>query len=149
VFEAVLGHVHRAVRIHRTRQLHDLDHDTAPDQLEQLPKGVMLVDGVARVLFANAVARRMFDSGGGLALKAGFLQIADGSDVVQGLIASCRCKVIAPNGPGGGRSFHSAPAPFSSACDGDATAVKRNRRGTSLARLGYSRGHCHGRRIGL
>jgi hypothetical protein len=47
VFEAVLGHVHRAVSIHRTCQLHDLDHDTAPDQLEQLPKGVMLVDGVA------------------------------------------------------------------------------------------------------
>ena len=31
VFEAVLGHVHRAVSIHRTLQLRDLDHDTAPD----------------------------------------------------------------------------------------------------------------------
>jgi PAS domain len=110
VFEAVLGHVHRAVKIHRMLQLHDLDHDTAPDQLEQLPQGVMLVDGVARVLFANAAARRMFDSGGRLALKAGFLQIADGSDVVQGLIATCTCKVIAPNGPGGEISIPRSPS---------------------------------------
>ena len=69
----------------------------------------MLVDGVARVLFANAAARMMFDSGDGLALKAGFLQIADGSDVVPGLIASCIWKVVAPNGPGGEISISRSP----------------------------------------
>ena len=101
VFEAVLRHVYRAIHIHRKLQLRDLDHDTVPDQLEQLARGVILVDGVARVLFANSAARTLFESGGGLALKAGCLQSADGSDVLQGLIASCALKVNVPNDPGG------------------------------------------------
>jgi hypothetical protein len=109
VFEAVLRHVHRAINIHRKLQLRDLDHDTAPDQLEQLTRGVMLVDGDARVLFANAAARRLFDSGGGFALKAGCVQSADGSGILQGLIASCTHKVIAPNGPGGKISIPRGP----------------------------------------
>ena len=107
--EAVLRHVQRAVGIHRKLQLRDLDHDTAPEQLEQLTRGVMLVDGVARVLFANAAARTLFDSGGGFALKAGCLQSADGSGILQGLIASCTHKVNVPNGPGGEISIPRGP----------------------------------------
>jgi hypothetical protein len=67
VFVAALGHVCRAIRIHRKLQLRDLEHDTAPDQLERLTQGVMLVDGVARVLFANSAARTLVEPGGGLA----------------------------------------------------------------------------------
>ena len=61
----------------------------------------MLVDGAARVLFANAAARTLLGSGGGLVLKGGCLHSTDSSDVVQGLIASCAPKAHAPNGPGG------------------------------------------------
>ena len=109
VFKAVLVHVHRAIIIHRKLQLRDLNHDTAPDQLEQLTRGVMLVDDVARVLFANSAARALFDSGGGLALKAGCLQSADGSGILQGLIASCTHKVNMPNGSGGEISIPRGP----------------------------------------
>jgi hypothetical protein len=101
VFKAVLKHVYRAVRIHRKLQLRDLDHDTAPDQLERSARGMMLVDGVARVLFANSAARPLFNSRSGLVLKAGRLQSANVSGSLEGLIASCAHKVNAPNNLGG------------------------------------------------
>ena len=56
VFKAALPHVNRAVRIHRELRLRDLDRYTAPDRLERLPRGVMLVDATSRVVFANAAA---------------------------------------------------------------------------------------------
>ena len=56
VFEAAMRHVERAVRIHRELRLRDLDRYTAPDRLERLPRGVMLVDATSRVVFANAAA---------------------------------------------------------------------------------------------
>ncbi|HXW70583.1 MAG TPA: hypothetical protein VEK34_03940 [Methylocella sp.] len=101
MFEAVLGHVYRAVQIHRRLQLRDLTHDTAPDQLERVTRGVMLVDAAARVLFANSTARRLLNSKRGMAVKAGCLESADGSDTLQALIASCARKVHIPDGPGG------------------------------------------------
>ena len=61
----------------------DLDHDTSPERLECLQRGVMLVDGAARVLFANAAARTLLGSGGGLVLKGGYLHSTDGSDVFK------------------------------------------------------------------
>jgi hypothetical protein len=113
VFKAVLGHVYRAIRIYRKLQLRDLDHDTAPDQLERLARGVMLVDGIARVLFANSAARALFDSCSGLALKAGCLQSANVSGVLERLIASCAQKVNAPKDLGGEilfpRGLHRSP----------------------------------------
>ncbi|HUB63691.1 MAG TPA: hypothetical protein VL996_04475 [Methylocella sp.] len=101
VFKAVLPHIDRAVRIHRELRMRDLDHDTAPERLESLRSGVMLVDSAARVLFANAVARRLLASGRGLAFKAGCLHSTDGSAALQGLIASCMPKAPVPDGPGG------------------------------------------------
>jgi hypothetical protein len=68
----------------------------------------------------DSAARTLFDFGGGLALKAGYLQSADGSGILQGLIASCTHKVNVPNGPGGEISIPRGPR-FSSSCDGDAT----------------------------
>ena len=108
-FKAALPHIDRAVRIHRELRMRDLDHDTAPERLECLQRSVMLVDGAARVLFANAAARTLLGSGGGLALKVGCLHSTDSSDVVQGLIASCTRKAHAPNGPGGEISIHRGP----------------------------------------
>ena len=101
VFAAVLKHVYRAVRVHSKLQLRDLEHDTAPDQIERLARAVMLVDGVARVLFANSAALTLVNSGRGLAIKGGRLQSANDSGVLQGLIASCAHKVNVPIGPGG------------------------------------------------
>jgi len=105
IFKAVLPHIDRAIRIHRRRQLRDLDSDTAPDRLEELPRGVMLVDGAARVLFANAAARTLLHAGCGLALTEGCVQNTDGSHVVQRLIASCIQNTWAPSGPGGDMSI--------------------------------------------
>jgi hypothetical protein len=110
VFKAALPHVDRAVRIHRELRLRDLDPYTAPDRLECLHRGVMLVDGASRVVFANAAARALLNSAGGLALDAGCLRSTDGSDaLLQGLIVSCKRKVHTRNGPGGGISIRAGP----------------------------------------
>ena len=100
-FMAALPHIDRAIRIHRELRLCDLDHDTTPEWLECLQRSVMLVDGAARVLFANAAARALLCSGSGLTLKDGCLHGTGGAAAVQGLIASCAPKARAPNGPGG------------------------------------------------
>jgi hypothetical protein len=106
IFRAALQHVERAVRIHRELRIRDLDHNTAPDRLERLHRAVMLVDGTSRLAFANAAARALLNSAGGLALEAGCLRSTDGSDaLLQGLIASCRRKAHTRNGPGGGISI--------------------------------------------
>ena len=101
-FKAALPHIDRAVRIHRELRIRDLDHDTAPARLECLPRSVMLVDGAARVLFANAAARRLLGFGGALNIKAGCLHSTGYSDIVQGLIVTgtsvppsqCACRMI-------------------------------------------------------
>ncbi len=108
-FKAALTHIDRAVRIHRELRIRDLDHDTAPARLECLPRSVMLVDGAARVLFANAAARRLLGFGGGLNIKAGCLHSTGDSDIFQGLIASCTRKARAPKGPGGEMSIRRGP----------------------------------------
>jgi hypothetical protein len=98
------------------------------------------VDGASRVVFANAAARALLSSSGGLALEAGCLRSTDDSDaLLQGLIVSCKRKAHTRNGPGDSRR----PAPVTT-CNSDTAAGQRHRRGTSLARLANSRGHCHG-----
>src|SRR6202035_2456553 len=62
VFKAAVPHINRAVRIHRELRLRDLDHNTAPDRLECLHRGVMLGDGASRVVFANAAAPALLHS---------------------------------------------------------------------------------------
>jgi hypothetical protein len=108
-FKAALPHIDRAVRIHRELRMLDLDHDTAPERLECLQRSVMLVDGAATVLFANAAARTLLGSGGGLTLKAGCLHSTDSADAVQGLIATCMPKAHALSGFGGEISMHRGP----------------------------------------
>jgi hypothetical protein len=105
IFKAVLPHIDRAIRIHRRLQLRDLDHDTTPDRLERMHRGVMLVDGAARVLFANAAARTLLHAGRGLALKEGCVENTGGSHVLQRLIASCIQNTRAQSGPGGKMSI--------------------------------------------
>ncbi|HUI21725.1 MAG TPA: PAS domain-containing protein [Methylocella sp.] len=108
-FKIALPHIDRALRIHREFWIRDLDHDTAPERLESLQRGVILVDGAARVLFANAAARSLFGSEVGLTVRAGRLHSTDGEGAVQGLIASCIRKAPAPRGPGGQISITRGP----------------------------------------
>jgi hypothetical protein len=101
VFNSALPHINRALRIHRELRMRELGHNAAPDRLECLPRSVMLVDGAGRLLFANAAARTLLDSGRGLTISSGCLRGIDGSAALQGLIASCAPRALAPNGPGG------------------------------------------------
>jgi hypothetical protein len=109
VFENAVRHVNRAIYFHRELRLRELDHDTAPERLEHLPHGVMLVDGTSRPLYANAAARQLLGSGRGLTVKAGCLHSTDGLDAIQGLIASCAPKVLTPHAPGGQMSIYLGP----------------------------------------
>jgi hypothetical protein len=106
IFKAALRHIDHAVRVHHELRIRDLDHDTAPERLERMDSVVMLVDRTAKVLFANAWARALLGSGGGLTLRDGRLQGAALSDSLQGLIASCAWKFRPPMGPGGEITFH-------------------------------------------
>ncbi len=109
VFKTGVRHINRAIHFHRELRLRDLDRDTAPERLEHLPKGIMLVDGTARLLYANAAARQLLDSGRGLTVKAGCVHSTDSVDAIQGLIASCAQKVLTLDAPGGEMSICLGP----------------------------------------
>ncbi|MGH6813119.1 MAG: helix-turn-helix transcriptional regulator [Methylocella sp.] len=102
VFETAARHVSRAVRVHRQLWTLDLMHGTAPERFESLRQGAILVDAAANVLFANAPARAVLETGNGLVLKGGCLASTDGADTLQRLIASCARGVGALRGPLGG-----------------------------------------------
>jgi hypothetical protein len=101
IFNSALQHIDRAVRIHRELRIRDLDLNTAPDRLERAGLGVMLVDGTAKVLFANERASALLGAGSGITLQAGRLQSTDGSGALERLIALCDWKLCVPQGPGG------------------------------------------------
>jgi PAS domain-containing protein len=109
VFTTAVEQINRAIYFHQELRLRDLDHDTAPERLEHLPRGIKLVDGSARLLYANAAARQLLGSGRGLAVKAGCLHSIDCQDAIQGLIASCAPKVLAQHAPGGEMSICLGP----------------------------------------
>jgi len=100
-FKAALPHFDRAVRIHRLLRTQDLDRDTAPDRLDKLGFGVILVDGTARVLFANSWARALLVAGSGLTLKGGYLFSTDRAAKLHRYIASCAGRLPPPKDFGG------------------------------------------------
>jgi DNA-binding CsgD family transcriptional regulator len=102
IFEAALRHIVRAARIHRQLWTLDLMHGAAPERLESLRQGAILVDAAANVLFANAPARAVLEKGDGLVLKGGCLASTGGADTLQRLIASCAREVGPLHGPLGG-----------------------------------------------
>lgn len=109
VFATAVKHINRAIYFHRELRLRDLDQDTAPERLEHLPRGIMLVDGNARLLYANAAARQLLGSGRGLTVKAGCVHSTDSLDALQGLIVSCAQKALALRAPGGEMSLCLGP----------------------------------------
>ncbi len=101
-FKAALPHIDRAFRVQRLLHVRDLDQATAPEQLEHMGIGVILVDGAAKVLYANAWARALLVPGSGLTVKDGYLFSTDSAASLHQLIASCRaCHLHAPSGYGG------------------------------------------------
>jgi DNA-binding CsgD family transcriptional regulator len=101
IFETVLPHLTRAVRISRRLWDQEFKHVVATEGLETLQQGVLLADVSARVACANATARAMLDDDGGIFLENGRLAAAGGSGVLQKAIASCARTTLSFGGPGG------------------------------------------------
>jgi hypothetical protein len=101
MFRRALPHIDRAVRMHCELRLRDLDQDAAPEELEGMSCGMMLVDRAGRVLFANKRARALLGDRSGLTLQAGRLEGTGDRGALQGLIASCALGSRTLGGPGG------------------------------------------------
>jgi DNA-binding CsgD family transcriptional regulator len=101
IFEAVLPHLTRAVRISRRLWELELTHVAATEHLDTLQQGALLADASGRVVRANAAAKAMLHDRGGIFLDNGRLAAADGSGILQKLIASCARTTLALGGPGG------------------------------------------------
>jgi len=100
IFEAVLQHLTRAVRISRRLWELELKHVAATERLETLQQGALLADASGRVVRANTAAKAMLDDGSGIFLDNGRLAAA-GSEILQKLIASCTRTSPVLGGPGG------------------------------------------------
>ena len=109
VFKSLLQHVIRSVRItHRLWNL-ELKNAAPSGQFETLPNSVLLADASAKVVVANAAARRMLDTGSGIIVKNQRLAATGGPDALQKLIASCARNRGADGGAGGDFEI---PRPF-------------------------------------
>jgi len=100
-FKSALPHFANAARVHRLLRLQDLDRETAPERLEGLGFGVLLVDGAGKVVFANTWARGLLTPGSGLTVRGGYLFSTDRGAALHRLIATCVPKSPLPEGPGG------------------------------------------------
>jgi len=100
VFEVVLRHLTRAVRISRRLWELEIEQIAAVERLESLQEGALLVDASGRVIRANAAAKAMLDDGNGIFLDKGRVAAA-GSEILQKLIASCAQTCLSLGGPGG------------------------------------------------
>ena len=100
IFEAVLRHLTRAVRINRRLWELELKGVAATERLEALQQGALLADASGRVVRANATAKAMLDDGNEIFLENGRLA-ATGSGILQKLIASCARTSLSLGGPGG------------------------------------------------
>ncbi|HXW70584.1 MAG TPA: helix-turn-helix transcriptional regulator [Methylocella sp.] len=100
IFEAVLPHLSRAVRISRQLWAKEFKNVVATERLETLQQGAMLADVSARVIYANAVARALLDEGAGIFLQRGRLVAASSPGVLQNAIASCARNSLSYDGCG-------------------------------------------------
>jgi DNA-binding CsgD family transcriptional regulator len=102
LFAVLAQHLVRAVALQRRLHL-TIANESALAGLDELQQGFLLVDGEARLLFVNRVARALLDARDGLRLEAGALSAsdADGARTLRGLIASCAGEASAATGSGG------------------------------------------------
>jgi DNA-binding CsgD family transcriptional regulator len=101
LFEAVVRHLGRAVRINRQLWKLELVNLAATERFEMLPEGAMLADASGRVVLANAVAKATLDARDGIFLCDGRLAVAGSPDALQKLVASCARRSVGIGGPGG------------------------------------------------
>jgi DNA-binding CsgD family transcriptional regulator len=90
LFAVLAQHLVRAVALQRRLHL-TIANESALAGLDELQQGFLLVDGEARLLFANRVAQAQLDARDGMRLEAGALSApdADAARTLRGLIASC------------------------------------------------------------
>jgi len=101
IFQAVLRHLTRALRINRRLWELEIKHVAATERFDAFSQGALLADAWGRVVRANAAAKAMFDKGSGIILDKGRLAAAGCPDLLQRLIASCALTTPAAGGPGG------------------------------------------------
>lgn len=75
IFEVVLRHLSRAVRISRLLWEQELKHVAATERLNALQQGALLADASGRVVYANAVAKAMLDDRDGIFLDLSLIHI--------------------------------------------------------------------------
>lgn len=90
LLQAFTPHLKRAVQMNVRLAQADLASHASAQLLEQMPAAAFLVDGGARVLFANADAERLVQADRGLRLVHGTLSVERPADEVRlrGLIAA-------------------------------------------------------------
>jgi DNA-binding CsgD family transcriptional regulator len=101
IFQAVLRHLTRALRINRRLWELEIKHVAATERFDAFSLGALLADAWGRVVRANAAAKAMLDKGSGIILDKGRLAAAGCPDLLQRLIASCALTTPAAGGPGG------------------------------------------------
>jgi len=101
IFQAVLRHLTRALRINRRLWELEIKHVAATERFDAFSQGALLADAWGRVVRANAAAKAMLDKGSGIILDKGRLAAAGCPDLLQRLIASCALTTPAAGGPGG------------------------------------------------
>jgi DNA-binding CsgD family transcriptional regulator len=101
IFEAVVRHFARALRINRRLWELELNHVAATARFEAFSQGALLADASGRVIRANAAGKAMLDDGRGINLDKGRLAATGCPGLLQELIASCSQTTLAAGGPGG------------------------------------------------
>jgi DNA-binding CsgD family transcriptional regulator/PAS domain-containing protein len=101
---ALMPHVQQAMKIHRRIKQADQARDTFMAMLDTSPSGALLVDGAARVIFANAAATGLLDRGGGLRLVNGKLMTLRSQDTRR-LLAAIRHATGTKDSPPAGDSL--------------------------------------------
>ena len=101
LFETMVPHLIRAVRLNR--RLRDLEVDSAalPDNFDAWPEAALLTDANARVIRANAAGKSMLDTKDALYLSDGRLALCGAPDTLQKLVYSCARNHSVNGGPGG------------------------------------------------
>jgi DNA-binding CsgD family transcriptional regulator len=101
LFEVVLPHIMRAVRINRRLRDLEIAKVAPPERFDALPEAVLLTDASARVVRANAAGKRMLDTEDAISVRDGRLTVLGTSDALQKLVSSCAPNIFAGGGPGG------------------------------------------------
>lgn len=101
VFEALVPHIGRAVRISRRHRCLELKSLAAAQGFDAMHEGAILADARARVVIANRAAKAYLDARDGVFLCEGRLTVNGTADALQRLVASCARYALTKGGPGG------------------------------------------------